>query len=302
VDNAWTLYWQADRLESADAVKSDADYEPIRAWWRELAAQLEDGATVVDMATGNGTVPSTLLGANPDLKISAVDKAEIDPLRFLSNPGPLANVDFRGRVDVCAMPFADASFDAVTSQFGVEYAPLAEAAAEAVRVLRKGGVLQLLLHCDNSEIVMPARSRRAEMSALLADGGVLVTLRDFVAGAGTYEELEAAGQALRASGEVQTQGITGQIFSGVNQVIGFMQGGDRHAAAELCETMLLRLGADRDRLEALQAAALDEAAFGELVSRLESDGIVTDVAQPLRTGSSGDADFVIGWAYRGRKA
>ena len=139
------------------------------------------------------------------------------------------------------------------------------------------------------------------MSALLADDGVLATLRNLVAGTGTYDELEAAGQAHRASGGVQTQGITGQIFSGVNQVIGFMQGGDRRAAAELCETMLLRLGADRDRLEALQAAALDETAFDELVARLESDGIVTDVAQPLRTGATGEADFVIGWAYRGRK-
>ena len=167
-------------------------------------------------------------------------------------------------------------------------------------MLRNGGVLQLLMHCDDSEIVQPARSRRAEMSALLADTGVLLKLRDYVSGATTLDELEAVGKAHLESGDVQTQGITGQIFSGVNRVIGFVQSGDRRAAAELCETMLLRLGADRDRLRALEAAAIDKKGFDEFVSRLESAGIHTEVAEALH--ATDDEEFVIGWTYRGRKS
>ena len=108
------------------------------------------------------------------------------------------------------------------------------------------------------------------MAALLADGGVLLKLRAYVAGAGSLEELEAAGEAHRSSGEVQTQAVTGQIFTGVNQVIGFMQHGDRCAAAGLVEAL--------DRCRA-----------------------ATDVAQALHLNEGGDDRFVIGWTYRGCK-
>lgn len=295
----WTLYWQADRLDSAEAVRPDSGEECIRGAWAEFAAALDDGAGVLDLATGNGSVPAALLGAKSDLRIHGVDRADIDPLRFLQSPGPLNSVTFRGGMDICSLPFADASFDAITSQFGIEYAPLDRAVAEAARVLRAGGSMQLLLHRAASEIVAPAAARQAEMSALLASGGVLPRLRAYVAGELELQTLEAAGQHHRESGSASTKGITGQIFAGVNQAIEHMQKGDRRSAVQLCETMILRLGADRDRLRALRAAALDAAGFDVLLSMLETAGIDTVSSGELRV--EGHGEFVIGWLYRGRK-
>jgi ubiquinone/menaquinone biosynthesis C-methylase UbiE len=299
MQDPWTLYWQADRLDSADAIQSPADYESIRRWWRELATALPTGATVLDVATGNGTVPAALLEANPGLQVTGADRAAIDPLRYLENPGLLTNVDFRGQVDICSMPFEDNTFDVVSSQFGIEYAPLSLASTEALRVLGSGGQLQFLMHCGDSEIVQPAKSRRAEMDALLAEAGVLSRLKEYVSGELPEAELEAAGQAHMSSGISRTQGITGQIFGGVNQVIGYIQSDDRRSAAELCATMLLRLDADRDRLKALEASALDQQGFDKFVADLEKVGVVTDVCGVLRANEGGDDEFVIGWKYRG---
>lgn len=298
----WSLYWQADRLDSADAVQSTTDYAPIKAWWRELALRLENKAGVLDLATGNGTVPASLLDANAELNITAVDRADIDPLRYLADPGALTSVGFQGQIDICSLPFDDESFDAVTSQFGIEYAPHKPAVVEAARVLKQGGQLQFLLHCDDSEIVQPARRRRAEMNALLTDGSVLPCLRSFVAGERDAAELEAVGKARLESEGDHTQGITGQIYTGVNQVVGFMQQGDRRAAAELCETMVLRLTADRDRLLALEAAAMDEAGFEAFVGRIEAAGVSVDVASALCANDGADDEFKIGWKCRGSKA
>lgn len=295
----WTLYWQSDRLDSADAVQSATDYAPIKAWWRELALQLDSTAEVLDLATGNGTVPASLLDASAGLKITAVDKAEIDPLRYLADPGPLTTVNFQGQVDICSMPFGDDSFDGVTSQFGIEYAPQPQAVMEAVRVLRSGGQLQFLLHCDDSEIVQPASQRRAEMNALLEGSGVLPTLRSFIKGSLGDAELEKVGQAHIDAAEDRTKGITGQIYLGVEAAVEFVQQGKHRAAAELCETMFLRLGADRDRLLALEAAAMSQQNFDSLVAQLESVGIAAERADSL---SANDGEFKIGWAYRGRKA
>ncbi len=302
MQDPWTLYWQADRLDSADAVQSSNDYEPIQAWWAELAAALGDTSSVLDLATGNGTVPKALLETNPTLGIVAVDRADIDPVRFLSDPGALSGVTFQGGIDVTALPYDPESFDAITSQFGIEYAPLRQAVTEALRVLRTGGVLQFLMHSDDSEIVQPAHARRQEMQALLADNGVLMKLNNFLAGTESLEALESTGQAYLASGIEQTAGISGQIFSGINQSIGLAQQGDSKAAAELCETMLLRLAADHDRLRALGNAAMDKETFYDTVAALEGAGVVTDVAEPLTASPESGNGFVIGWRYRGRRS
>jgi len=297
----WTLYWQTDRLDSVDAIRSAGDADAIRAYWAELALSMIPGASVLDLATGNGTVPSALLSANAELQVTGVDQADIDPMRFLSSPGELAAADFQSNTDICSLPFDDSVFDAVTSQFGIEYAPANAAFGEAVRVLATGGELRLLMHHAASGIVEPAAIRQREMEALLADEGVLQILRALVKGQATEADLEAAGQAFVASEVTPTPGIGGQIFQGVNGVIEFLQNHDRRAGAELCETMLLRLTADSARLRQLQNAALTQQDFEETVTRLEAAGVSTAEAAALHANVNGDDAFVFGWRYSGNK-
>ena len=204
-------------------------------------------------------------------------------------------------LDICSLPFDDGAFDVVTSQYGIEYAPADNAFAEAVRVLAGGGELGLLMHHEDSEIVVPASIRRREMEALLADDGVLQKLRAVVNGQGTEAELEAAGQTFIESGVTPTQGISGQIFQGINSVIENLRKGERRAGAELCETMLLRLTADNERLRLLQEAALSQRDFDDIVERLEAAGVKASKACSLCANSGSDDEFIIGWQYRGKK-
>jgi len=301
MDEPWTLYWQADRLDSAEANHSADDAAAIHAFWRDLAAAMHVGGTVIDLATGNGTVPAALLGENPDLVITGVDMADIDPVRFLSTPGALASVDFRGGTDIGSLPFEDGSFDAATSQFGIEYTPLEQTIPEAVRVITGGGVVQLLMHRTSSEIVAPAATRRFEMDALLADDGVLQKLAVFVGNDTPADELEAAGEAHLASDVARTAGITGQIYEGINQAIKLVTTSNRQGARELCATMQMRLAADRDRLQFLEDCALDKPGFDAVIKLLEANGVSTETAGELHAGAASEDNFVIGWQYRGRK-
>jgi ubiquinone/menaquinone biosynthesis C-methylase UbiE len=297
----WSLYWQADRLDSAEANHSADDAAAMHMFWRNLAAATPAGGTVIDLATGNGTVPAALLGENPELVITGVDMADIDPVRFLSAPGALASVDFHGGTDIRSLPFDDGSFDVATSQFGIEYTPLQQTIPEAVRVVAKGGVMQLLMHRASSEIVAPAATRRFEMDALLADDGVLQKLAVFVADDTPADDLEAAGEAHLASDVIRTAGITGQIFEGINQAIHLVTTGNRQGARELCATMQMRLAADRDRLQFLEDCALDKPGFDAVVTLLEANGVSTEAAGELRAGAGTEDDFIIGWQYCGRK-
>ncbi len=153
--NPWSLYWQGGNADSCIANTGAEDRALVSAGWRMLAEALPAGAKVLDLATGNGAVPRDLLTANDALVITGVDLAEIAPDSLLASQPALARVTFQGGIDICRLPFAEESFDAFTSQFVLEYAPLDAALSEAARVLCQGGRLQLLMHHAGSAIVAP---------------------------------------------------------------------------------------------------------------------------------------------------
>ena len=100
------------------------------------------GQRVLDVAAGNGNV--SLAAARRFCDVTSTDyvpellergrqRAEADGLEMAFQ-----------EADVEALPFADASFDIVTSSFGVMFAPDQErAAAEMLRVTRPGGKIGL---------------------------------------------------------------------------------------------------------------------------------------------------------------
>jgi ubiquinone/menaquinone biosynthesis C-methylase UbiE len=101
-------------------------------------ADLRAGERVLDVAAGNGN--ATLAAARRFAEVTSTDlvPALLDKARARAAAEGLA-VAFRV-ADAEALPFADASFDAVLSTFGVMFAPdHRRAAHEMWRVVRAGG-------------------------------------------------------------------------------------------------------------------------------------------------------------------
>jgi ubiquinone/menaquinone biosynthesis C-methylase UbiE len=130
------------------AAWSSGDYAVIGSTLQIVGEQLcetldlRSGERVLDVAAGNGNV--TLAAARRWCEVTSTDyvpallergraRAEADGLQ----------VAFR-EADAEALPFADASFDAVVSTFGVMFTPDQDrAAAELLRVCRPGGRIGL---------------------------------------------------------------------------------------------------------------------------------------------------------------
>ena len=108
----------------------------------DLAARLElpDAAKMLELACGTGIVTRTLRRKFPaSVQLTATDLSE-SMLRYAQEHSPSEPALNWATADFTALPFADASFDAVVCQFAIMFVPdKSLAAREAQRVLRPGG-------------------------------------------------------------------------------------------------------------------------------------------------------------------
>ncbi len=295
----WTLYWSSNTPQSCIASAHVADAKAINnIWWKFASAQNENGS-ILDLATGNGAVPTAMLGSGTNLAITAVDRADIDPLKFLTEPGELKNVVFMGGIDVGALPFADNTYDALSSQFGIEYADLSSVAIEAARVLKPGGQYLFLMHHRSSAIVSPNELLIAELEYCLKKGGLIDTLRAFVGGTDSAEQLEQRGQEYLQSPERKTKQISGQIFEAIGAILQLAQQ-SLTDAAEMSETMITRIRAEHGRLSQMRKASLDHSGITRFNTRLQNQGLLAKEPETFSVGTKGEKALV-GWLVTGSK-
>ena len=106
------------------------------------AADIRAGEAVLDVAAGNGN--ASLAAARRWASVTSTDYVQslLDKGRARAEAEGLP-MQFR-LADAEALPFADASFDAVLSTFGVMFTPdHRRAASEMLRVVRRGGRIAL---------------------------------------------------------------------------------------------------------------------------------------------------------------
>lgn len=130
------------------AAWSAGDFGQIAKYYANEAADfikrldLKPGMTVLDVAcgTGNLAIPAARTGATVtgvDIAPNSVEQAR----QNAKAEGLNAKFD---EGDAEALPYADASFDAVVTMFGAMFAPRPElVAAELKRVCRPGGVIAM---------------------------------------------------------------------------------------------------------------------------------------------------------------
>ncbi|WP_454598674.1 class I SAM-dependent methyltransferase [Qipengyuania sp. SM2507] len=198
-DSPWTEFWANNAgaggtptgggcLPDQWAAIEDAQ----KAVWFGFIAKLPKSARLLDLATGDGRVLKWMLARRRDLKLTGADLAPQLP------PAP-RGTKVRSGVAMEALPFPDAQFHAVTSQFGFEYGDVEAAAIEIARVLRPGGRIGLLVHRGDGPILEHNRSRAEAISWALDDISAIGRARSALTmGPGGLQlALDAAAEATR---------------------------------------------------------------------------------------------------------
>jgi demethylmenaquinone methyltransferase / 2-methoxy-6-polyprenyl-1,4-benzoquinol methylase len=128
----------ADRYDAITAVLS---YGRDRAWKRRLVglAGPLDGRRAADLACGTGDIALLLCARGARVIALDVTPRMLVLARQKPSPGRTPPTFVLG--DMSDLPFADASFDVVTTGYGLRNVPqLTRAVQEVARVLRPGGL------------------------------------------------------------------------------------------------------------------------------------------------------------------
>ena len=143
-----------ERLRAVGAMWGGADYDRLAQSFAPVhdrlvaAVRPQPGERFLDLATGTGEV--ALRAARAGAQVVGLDLSERLLAQAQAKPGGDAVDWILG--DVQRLPFEDASFDVVSSSFGVIFGPDAEAVAgELARVCRTAGRLGMTTWTPDEE-------------------------------------------------------------------------------------------------------------------------------------------------------
>ena len=264
----WRNYWKEDREASCVAKNSDTEKE-IGEYWRSRFAELLDGSRILDIATGNGIVLAhAAIGAERVGKrflLTGIDLADINPLHYVSNlPEGLHQAKFVGRVAAEKLPFSDACFDVVVSQYGLEYADLEAALGEVERVLVPGGQLHWLAHSKESSVVAQNHGQTKQVDFLLERSSPIQVMRLLISKIKKHKNVQHSMSKLKDSlqkaedywKENPPAAIVREVCTEISQVGQRWQAYDPNDLEKMLDDSKQRLIAHRQRMNDLLAAVM----------------------------------------------
>jgi SAM-dependent methyltransferase len=277
---AWSAFWVDADADGCTAAFPPIARRSIDGRWRALISGAAPARHLLDIACGRGAVLMLAASTGMAGRLTGVDRATIPPGK--------GGLDIRSGIDAADLPFPDASFDIVTSQFGVEYAGLDAALAEAARVC--GGALLVLTHAADGVVCRQMREQADQIGALLDDSKFRESL---IAG-----DAESVRRAIDAMLPLQ-ENVS--LLQAVRQAVVALDQQRRHlpppAFADEVDALSGGLAEHRARMAMLIDAAPDRAAIARAVSALDASGFAATTEEER----SGD-DVVGRWIIARRRA
>jgi ubiquinone/menaquinone biosynthesis C-methylase UbiE len=315
----WSVFWQSDQLQSCLPDNSAVGKQSLHGTWRAFFDALPPGAVLLDLGTGNGGLATQAVAVSKSratpFQIHGVDLADIAPTQFVSSADDLLSaVVFHPQTSMEELPFDDATFDAVASQYAIEYSNTDKTSAEMLRVLKPGGCFRFLMHADDGVLKKRCRLQTEQAKAILNSDIFTVTdilLRRLVVAEASKspETIRAAEQAIAAVAAViidlevrfesdEDCSLVEKFLMAIRSLPGMRRTHSLESLTAMNENARVLLLAQSKRLVAMQNAALDEAAASEMAKHLQALGSTDVSIEAATTGTQADC---VGHWLSGRK-
>ena len=292
----WNDYWHFDRLSSVDDLAETNYREEVAGGWKSFFSSLPDGASILDLCTGNGAIAVMAAEAGrrggKHFRIVGADAADINPCLYVTKQrDELAAIEFRPATPIEKLPWPAASFDAVVSQYGIEYSDLSLSIPELARVVAPNGKARLILHAAEGAVVERSKRAIADIDFLLHEvdlaGKAQRCLRDVAeierklnrsasALSAARESSEAYQQALQETRQrIATAAEPGVLRNSGKMLDELYQRRSQYDLAQalgIAEGIRTEWRNHRARLAAQIAAAVTREERAELAGRLKGSG------------------------------
>jgi len=283
----WSVFWHSNQLHSCMPVEEG--HNILAPVWRDYFQALPPGATILDLGTGNGSLAVQAVSVSESkplpFSIHGVDLADIDPSRYVASADKLlAQVKFHPRTAMEHLPFDAESFDAIGSQYAIEYSNIKESVGEVFRVLKPGGRVRFLLHANDGVLKDRCRQQYEQAQTILASDLFPATTELLAAliEAETMNTQAAIQEAevliLRVKNvfdvlqekfsDEEDRSLIDNLFAAVRSLPGLRKSHNLQALTKMSEDIQLLLRAQAKRLLAMQQAALDDIKVNEMAEQL----------------------------------
>jgi SAM-dependent methyltransferase len=272
---------------------------------------------VLDIATGNGAIAILAVEAGEQLQVTGTDLARVEPAAFVSRGrDKLERVRFLANTPAEDLPLEDGSFDAVTSQYGIEYSDMERSVPEAVRVLAPDGRLRFACHAAEGSVAADTKRAIADADYLLDHvdlvgraAAAISAILDIERGraTGPFAQTEAQGkyaafrEGLQAvAGRAQGAADAAMLASVHRSLTDLFQQRQSHDEAALRNNLAdlqTEVGAHREREHALLAAAQSAEQMAALAERLKRLGL-----DDVILGEQRDGGDLIGHVIEARRS
>lgn len=295
--DAWNDFWARNAQGGAGGPSDGGGCLPQRwaeieeaqkAAWRGFVGQLGDEAKLLDLATGDARVLRWIKEMCGDLELTGTDLAPTLP------PSP-DGITVKAGVAMESLPFKDASFDAVVSQFGFEYGDVTKIAEQIGRVLRDQGHIGLMTHRGDGPILEHNQVRRAEINWALDEARVMASTAEILARTNNVQEVidHVAVIVAKAETEFGTASPAWEITEAVRRSVIM---GARSGKASVVATMQAIEEQARNevgRISSLEGACTTADARDEIIAAFEQHQIkLTKVEAICEPSGRAFADFL----------
>lgn len=310
--NPWSTYWASGALHSC-AGSYDHNYgEALGQLWVRFFQSLPKDAQILDLACGNGPLAALMLDSTPDSgqHCTCIDQADLHPswIAELSEP-QRARIQFRPKMAMEQLSAADGPFDAVISQYGIEYGNWTLITERLPSLLKPKGRIQFVCHAAASAIVSAGEAEREHLDWALKPLGLVETAKAMLplmalasteAGRTTLTTSSSAHEIRSRYDQLLSEANNRVLRLPVGDVLGEI---DQHCtnafktalneglsgAQHQLEALHNQLIASRVRLTQLSAAALSEERIKEISAAFHARGILLSY-QPVW-----EQDRLLGW-------
>ncbi|MXO74903.1 methyltransferase domain-containing protein [Altererythrobacter aerius] len=288
--NAWQAFWRDRPAGGRNPGCLPHDGGALatlqRTAWHGFAAALPANARTLDIGTGDGRVMHWMREVRGDLDCQGIDLSPTLP------PAPPGTVS-TGGIAMEHLPFPAAHFDAVTSQFALEYGDLPVAFAQVARVLRPGGSVGMLTHRADGPLLQHNLARKGAIAwaieAKALPEAARLSLRALPPHAGAIPS--AFGDAVaEAEASFGKQSPAFEIAEAIRQALARTASDGADAARGMIDRIEALAIGESGRIAALEQACraiADEDALRETLRRV---GLEQVAARPLSV-APGDGSF-----------